>query len=439
MMTSIWNDFGFSDNPYNPRPIEANEEGEQLLVGRGTELRNIKARLSSSGTHPTLEGQNGVGKTSLATIALYQMFKSFRDGASQQAIIPASDPLQLTPSDHAVAFKKRVLFRVAQTMIEHHDLLRSRGYNIPDVSAIETWLNSPTASGWSGGFNLAGAAGVNAGASTNFNTGQGFAEDGFVSTVQQWLRDCFPTQASGAIVFVIDNLEILETSRAARQMLESLRDELLGLRGLRWVICGARGIMRSAASSPRLQGVLADPLEVAPLPDTVIPELIRSRIEVFSIDCDPLVPVDEHSFEHLYTVGNKNLRNAFKFSEDFSIWVSERGYDQISAQDLRDLLEIWMAEIADRYEEATTGITPTGWRVFDQLCSTGGFTSPSQYSEYGFESPQALRPYLKNLEDANLIESSVDDSDNRRKSISVSSSGWVVAYKRAGYQSQPAS
>lgn len=438
-MTSIWNDFGFSDNPYNPRPIEANEDGERLLVGRGTELRSIKARLSSSGTHPTLEGQNGVGKTSLATIALYQMFKSFRDGASQQAIIPVSDPLQLTPTDNAVAFKKRVLFRAAQTMIEHHALLRSRGYNIPDVSSIETWLNSPTASGWSGGFNLAGAAGVNAGASTTFNTGQGFAEDGFVSTVQQWLRDCFPTQSSGAIVFVIDNLEILETSRTARQMLESLRDELLGLRGLRWIICGARGIMRSAASSPRLQGVLADPLEVAPLPDAVIPELIRSRIEVFSIDGDPLVPIDEHSFEHLYTVGNKNLRNAFKFSEDFSIWISERGYADLSAQDLRDLLEIWMAEIAHRYEAATSGITPTGWRVFDQLCSAGGFTAPSQYSEYGFESPQALRPYLKNLEDANLIESSVDDSDNRRKSISVSSSGWVVAYKRAGYRAQSAS
>lgn len=433
-MTSIWNNFGFSDNPYNPRPIEANEEGETLLVGRSGELQKIKARISSSGTHPTLEGQNGVGKTSLASIALYQMFKGFKEGTSQQAIIPALYPLQLAPSDNAVAFKKRVLFRAAQTMIEHHELLRTRGYSVPDIGAIEAWLNSPTASGWSGGFNIIGAGGLSAGQSTSFNTGQGFSEDGFISTVQQWLRDCFPTQASGAFVFLIDNLEILETSRTARQLLESLRDEVLGLRGLRWIICGARGIMRSAASSPRLQGVLADPLEVNPLPDTAIPDLIRARISVFSIDKNPLVPVDEKSFEHLYAVGNKNLRNAFKFSEDFSIWLSERDNSNVSPDDVRLLLEIWMAEIADRYEEATSGITPTGWKVFDQLSGAGGFTSPSQYSEYGFESSQAMRPYLKNLEDANLIESSVDDSDNRRKSISVSSSGWVVAYKRSGYK-----
>lgn len=437
-MTSIWNDFGFSDNPYNPRPIEANDDGETLLVGRSLELKRLKARISSSGTHPTLEGQNGVGKTSLATIALYQMFKAFRDGSSQQAIIPAFDPLQLTTSDTAIGFKKRVLFRAAQTLIEHHALLKSRGYNIPDVSAIQNWLNSPTASGWSGGLSAAGIGGASIGGSTTFNTGQGFAEDGFISTVQQWLRDCFPTQASGAIVFVIDNLEILETSRAARQLLESLRDELLGIRGLRWIICGARGIMRSAASSPRLQGVLADPLDVGSLPDTAIPELIRARIGVFSIDPSPLIPVDERSFEHLYAIGNKNLRNAFKFSEDFSIWLSERDNAGLSQDDIHALLEIWMAEIADKYEEATSGITPTGWKVFDHLCNTGGFTSPSQFSEYGFENAQAMRPYLKNLEDANFIESSIDESDNRRKSISVSSSGWVVAYKRAGYRARGA-
>lgn len=433
-MTSIWNTFGFSDNPYNPRPIEPNDDGERLLVGRDSELRSVKARIASSGTHPTLEGQNGVGKTSLASIALYQMFKSFRDGTSQQAIIPATDPLQLTSSDNATSFKKRVLFRAAQTLIEHHALLRSKGFNIPEITAIERWLNSPSATGWSGGLNAFGLGGLSAGGSTTFNTGQGFAEDGFISTIQQWLRDCFPTQSSGGIVFVIDNLEILETSQAARQQLEALRDEVLGVRGLRWVLCGARGIMRSAASSPRLQGVLAEPLDIGPISEQSLSLLIHRRMEVFSFDGNPLVPVDAAGFEHLYRIGNKNLRNAFKFAEDFSMWLSERDTSTLSAEDVRGLLEIWMAEIADRYEQATSNLTPTGWRVFDELCQSGGFTAPSQHQSFGFETAQAMRPYLKSLEDANLIESSVDDTDNRRKTISVSSSGWVVAYKRAGYK-----
>ena len=42
----------------------------------------------------------------------------------------------------------------------------------------------------------------------------------------------------------------------------------------------------------------------------------------------------------------------------------------------------------------------------------------------------ALRPQVKTLEDAGLLLSSIDEKDQRRKTIEVSSKGYLVKYHR---------
>ena len=46
----------------------------------------------------------------------------------------------------------------------------------------------------------------------------------------------------------------------------------------------------------------------------------------------------------------------------------------------------------------------------------------------------ALRPQIKSLEDGQLVQSSKDDNDKRRKTIVVTPRGWLVNYKRTGYE-----
>ncbi|MCC6073672.1 ATP-binding protein [Pseudomonas sp. GCM10022188] len=432
---NLWNKLGFSDNPYSPRPIQGDEQGVKLLVGRDKELRRLTTYLKSSDTHPTLEGPNGVGKTSLVAVAGFLLKKEFSEGASQQALIPISEPFQLTVDDSAAVFKRRVLFRVAQAFIDNHDLLKSKGYNIPDSSNVARWLNSPILSTQGGGLNVAGVLGVTANSGSAANTSVGFSEDGFTTTVLTWLRECFPTSSSGGFICTIDNLELLETSKNARALLEGIRDEVLGVKGLRWVLCGARGITRSVASSPRLQGVLAEPILINPIADQYIENLITERLEVFKLDDEAIAPVDSRGFGHLYAVGGRNLRNAMKYSEDFSFWAVEHGAERSKSDDLYGLIEAWMAELADQYSADTSSVGGRAWGVFEKLASTGGNTSPSQYEEFGFESNQAMRPHLRSLEEANLIESAIDDTDNRRKTIGITSRGWIVNYMRSGFSS----
>lgn len=431
---SIWTDLGFTDNPYSPRPIVGNELGESILVGRDQELRQLMQYISSSDTHPTLEGANGVGKTSLVAVAGYKLFRNWTNGSTNQAIIPLNDPFQLTADVSAAEFKKQVLYRVAQAFIANHELLRQKGFNVPNVKAIEAWLNCPVLGGLGGGVSAAGLGGLNASKTEIANASAGFTEAGFSATVSEWLRECFPSSTSGGFLCVIDNLELLDTSRAARALLEAARDEVLGLQGLQWVLCGARGIIRSAASSPRLQGILAEPQIIHPIADEFVAPLVKSRLDAFAINDNAIVPVDAGGFGHLFNVGNRNLRNALKYSEDFSIWAVRHDLAHVRDPEKYTLLETWMAEVSDQYLLDTSGVGNRAWQVFDQLVAVGGSTSPSDFADFGFESNQAMRPHLRSLEEANLLESSIDETDNRRKTIAVTSRGWIVNYRRSGYE-----
>lgn len=430
---TVWTDLGFRGNLYQIDPVPANAEGERLLVGRDEELTRLRMYLTSSTTHPTVEGQNGVGKSSLVAVAGFQVKRDFEQGRTKQLLIPLRERFQLDTATTADAFARRVYFDVADAFVENHDLLKSTGRTVPDVGDVREWLRSPLFTSRQGGVQVLGS-GPSYGQGTSPNDSAGFSEAGFRATVESWLRDVFPSDEDGGFICVLDNLELLLTVQGARGLLESLRDSLLSKPGLRWVLCGARGIMRGAASSSRLQGVLSDPMDLRPIPDDLVAEVVARRIEVFQERLDSYAPVEPDGFRHLYEVGNRNLRNALKYCEDFTFWQQTDHAFPDTPEDKRALLEVWMSVVAEEYLNATEGVGRRGWEVFDGIVEMGGTASPSDYEELGFESTQAFRGQVKALEDAQLVESSVDDSDRRRRSIEITGRGWIVRYQRSGYE-----
>ena len=428
---SLWTDLGFRSSPYETDPIPATEEGNQLLVGREKEIVKLGRYLTSSALHPTVEGDNGVGKSSLVAITGYRLKTQFSTGASAHAVIPLPRSFQLSASDTSTSFAQRVLYEVAQAFIENHDLLKSRGHNAPSVGAVNEWLNSPVFKSKGGGGSILGS-GVQAHWGGEPNTSQGFADAGFVTTVTRWLRACFPARESGGFLGVIDNLELLETSKTARSLLEAMRDDVLDLPGLLWVLCGARGIVRTGASSPRLEGRLTEPLELDPVADSDVHKAIERRIDVFRVVDNAVAPVGPDGFKHLYEVLHRNLRNALKYSEDFAFWIVDHEASWTEEQ-VRDLLDVWLTEQADKAHDATR-LGERAWGVFDGIAQGGGAVSPSEFSSFGFNSYAAMRPHVLNLEEAQLVVSTVDDSDKRRKTIGLTPRGWLVRYARNDYK-----
>jgi hypothetical protein len=429
----MWDELGFSESPYATTALPPSERGDILLVGRDRELESLLNTLRYTSRHATIEGDNGVGKTSLVAIAAYRAKQERLQREKAQFLLPLEGTFQLSPDDTVDAFRRRVAFQVARAFIREHAVLRAANLNVPDVDEIDRWLNSPLFRSAGGGVSILGS-GVSGERSTDPNTSTGFSEDGFVATIERWLDQCFPGSLTGGFICVLDNLELLETSQAARQQLERLRDSVLAQKGLRWVLCGATGVVRSAASSPRLEGHLADPINLEPIPDDVVAEVVSRRLDVFSIRTDAYAPVEPDGFKYLYDVLNRNLRNALRYAEEFALGMVRGSARPGIPEEKVVLLRDWLRQAADRHHRDTHGVGRRAWEVFEGLVVLDGRCSPGDYEQFGFNSPMAMRPHIRSLEEANLVQSAIDDTDHRRKTIAITPRGWLVQYKLSNYE-----
>jgi hypothetical protein len=315
---------------------------------------------------------------------------------------------------------------IASHFIKNESNLRARLDIQFNLRPLEIWLENPLM--LNGSISIAGS-GVGGGKSVN--DASGFDHHGFFALVDRLLSTAF--RDDGGVICTLDNLEILDTSQVARQRLEALRDDLFNKRGLRWVVCGARGIVRSVADSGRLQGRLQEPLEISPLPKDAIEDLISTRSQEYSIARTSVPPVGFKSFMHIFEILNENLRDALKFSGDFSVWLYENEQFKPDPEHLHEMFEVWLAEVSDAYLKAIK-IPPRAWQLFDDVCGQGGSFSPSDYASFGFNSQQHMRGEVTKLEKTRLVNSEIDESDNRRKILNVTAKGWLLRHQRSGYK-----
>ncbi len=429
MHFSIWSQFGFRENPYDNEGLPGNEVGDSLLVGRDKEVGEIQRAVASGGTHPALEGPAGIGKTSMLAVAGYRMLTASIEQQAGTLYLPARTFFQA--SESAGDFEEQVFREIAQTMIENAEAFRKAALEVPDISELNKWLNAPQYRSAS-----ASAAGFGGGGGSTPNTGAGYAGSGFPAKVKAELARCFPTDGSGAIICVLDNLELLQTSQQARETLEELRDPVFQTRGLRWILCGARGIVNRARSD-RLSGFFAAPIKLAPLPDEDSIELIRRRIEYFG-DEGSYPPVTPSGFEYLYRALHFNLRDALAHAQSFADWMYgefiAKGKDLPEPGEQQTLLENWLTYQAEDAEKDATNVQPRHWQFFDHLARDGGRCKAAEFEHYEFNTQQQMGAAATALVNANLVIRETDPDNAARNIHSITPQGWLVFFKRNGYQ-----
>jgi hypothetical protein len=231
-MPTIYEDWSFSENPFTTRPLQPNDTGMRLLVGREMEICSVLRKLTAPPKSVTIEGANGIGKTSLINIAVHRAYQDFLQSKSSELLIPCGKTFQLDSNSTADSFVQTVLFEIAQTLITHTASLKENGSKLPAQSDVAKWLNSPQLTSWQCGIQVV-VAGASGGRTNETNTGAGFELSGFRKLVSEWLASAFPGGRGGGVVCILDNLELTETSVRAKQLLESLRDEILTLDGVR--------------------------------------------------------------------------------------------------------------------------------------------------------------------------------------------------------------
>lgn len=433
-MSSVYSKWGFKRNPFTTVALQPDAEGERLLVGRDADVAALVRLLEAPPKCVTLEGANGVGKTSLINVAVHRAYSRFVQGEQGDLLIPCSRPFQLDSASSVDEFVDGVYFEVAQTLLQYTEQLKARQLDLPQNHAVSKWLNSPHLTSWQGGVQVL-VAGASAGRTSETNTSSGFARSGFRRTIDQWLKAAFPTFTGGGVVCIIDNLELVETSARARALLENLRDTILMVPGLRWVLCGSAGIVRSVASTPRLEGMLHRPIEVSGIDAKHAQAVLSSRISAFSSTSTPgYLPLVPEDFEELYECLRANLRNTLSKSDDYCMWADLQGVAPEVAAEKRARFAEWLEqECTEAGVAAGKGLGQRAWETFDVAVSLNdGSFSPSEFADFGFESSQALRPSVRDLENVGLLVSSQDDTDRRRKTVQVTAKGWLVARWRSG-------
>ncbi|MFG2395878.1 hypothetical protein [Streptomyces lydicus] len=361
------------------------------------------------------------------TIANYRMKRNSDKGRSP-LLLPLGEGFQLTTKDDVSALEFKIYRAVAEAFIRYRDELREWGYDAPKVRDVNKWMNSPTVKSVSAGASFAGFA-LTGARSESVNTSVGFAETGLAKTVRNWMRTCFDPQGCGYFVCVLDNLELLASSASARQALEEMRDTILAEPGLRWVICGARGVVRTAASSPRLHGRLCHPIEVEPLSMDDAIRALEARIGEYSTGGTP--PVGPIGFRYLYEILKCNLRNALQKCEDFSFWLHDEGiFDADDSEHIKQL-ESWLTVRSAEYAH-NPNISMVGWRLLDELVDNGGSCNFEDFESFNFSDAREMRQHAEELKGQNLIEMNAGDAG--MDGAVVAPNGWFARFSRSGYK-----
>jgi DNA-binding MarR family transcriptional regulator len=183
-------------------------------------------------------------------------------------------------------------------------------------------------------------------------------------------------------------------------------------------------------SSPRLEGFLHAPIEVGGVDDALSAEIYRSRLTAYvdSEAQDAYMPLCLEDFEALYNILHRNLRSTLGRADNFCQWVAEQNLPQ-TLDEKRSAFSEWLnAEASAALTAAQSALKPRAWEVFSVAIGLGGVFSPSDFQEFAFNSSMALRPHVKDLEDAGLLVSTQDEGDKRRKTIQVTPKGWLVKY-----------
>ncbi|MFK5979531.1 MAG: hypothetical protein QM488_11655 [Rhizobiaceae bacterium] len=398
-------------------------EGENLIVGREDEVRKIVRRIQESNKIPTIEGPNGIGKTSTINIALHRVFEESKSDTAMPMFIPCRCPFQIGRGKDLDEFLDEFYLHVALTLIENEDILRAPpGHTkAPIDQNIKTFIESPIIRSFTGSI-----LGNGLGYSATPNTGKGWERVGFRVAIEEWLKLLFPTSDAGAVVCVIDNLEILQSSKVAKEVIEALRDTAFSVSGVKWVLCGSSGVVRGVASSPRMVGWIQKPLNITELSDNVGGCVYDKRIAAFKGTGGTKLPLTQENFITLFDIFNGNVRFTLDEAGSFCTWIFDE-YEDLSNIPAA-IFETWIqGELETNYDEVFAVFGDTEKDVFRKVCQFE-LIKLSDAQTLGVEGEAQLQKILEKFVSIGLITPSLDQDEPKDTVYEISPKALKLEY-----------
>ena len=419
---SIYKDWGLIENPFKTVALQNNKIDSNLLVGREDVLKRLKNRIRTGPNVVTIEGENGIGKTSLVNISCFRLTQDFLNKTLDELYIQCNTIFQLDETTDNEDFLDYVYFNIGQTFILNKDIIRKNGINLDEMQSMEDYLNTYNMTA----INL-GAFGFSGGESIELNQSKAFDKIGFRKTINKWLTELTTSKVSGHIICFIDNLELLKTSLNARNKIEFLRDKILNKTGLRWILSGATGIIHGVVSSARLSSILYEPIELEGLSKQYGKEIYLRRIETYSAGNSIDIPLTIVGFQILLDIMGGNIRYALNYADNYCMWIIDQNLKLDTNENKNVALLEWIRQYAGKIHDSfSDNIKPKGRKFFIRIAEHQSSFAYNQYELFGFKSSQEMQPYIQQLENINLIQSLRSDGNGNRKEIAITSKGMLL-------------
>ncbi len=306
----MWKDLGFTDSPYDARPLRPVPDDVDLLVGRNEEAISLYTALDLSREGVlVLSGPPGVGKTSFLNIQ--QHLLSTDRAPFGPRLLPAMQLCPIYPGDDAKAIALRALDALIASVETHCSLAKAK--IPPQTKKLVKWAKS-TGGGFEIGLQLFGFGGT-VGRTTTLPP---VTESSFesiadaVAVVVYEVREILHFE--GALL-ILDNIENLP-DRKLQDVLLTFRDTLFMTPLAWWIIIGQSGLASLIQTlEPRLSDRLAGTgLELRPLTFEELETAIARRVARFNLAKEAKSPLPESIHRELYDASRGEIRFVFKYS-----------------------------------------------------------------------------------------------------------------------------
>lgn len=410
--------FGYRANPFDTTALKCDENGERLLVGREAEIAGLVRRITTTTKIPTVEGANGIGKTSIINVANFKISRNSYDDSSLPLFIPCRCIFQLHSETNIDEFEESFYIEIAQTLVENSEFLRPPpGHtSAPRLGDLKEYISEGKSRSYS-----ASALGFGGGtAKTNHET-YAFRRVGFRKKVTDLLEQMFP---SGGVLCVIDNLELMKSSEAARELVEVLRDRIFSLKGVRWVLCGASGVVRGVASSPRMVGWMHNPINVQNVDHEKAGDLYDARLSICAGGETKQLPISRSEFIELFEIMNGNTRFVLNEADDYCNYVFDCEFENNDPESIDD----WLVNDMDLlYADIFLEASPDDHYLFESACQLEIFKASDRF-EMGVSEQSKFLEKIASLAKNGLITVSLDLEDIDQKVYELTAKAYKLQY-----------
>jgi hypothetical protein len=228
-----------------------------------------------------------------------------------------------------------------------------------------------------------------------------------------------------------------------------LRDRLFAVSGLRWVFCGANGVIHSLAASERLGSFLNTPvIDVAHVQTSALEPLFHVRFKEFAMvdeaDAWARLPLRLSDIQAPYRIVNFSLRDLLALSDEYCEEIHRKGIILIGEDHKTRRFEKWLeAATIMRYQKLSSRLPADAWVILDLAMSDdfkgifgiGDFDSLNQNSRVGI-AKSTFEKRLRDLVKNGLVSKTIDDEKSSktdgfsREVFTVTAKGALVHYAR---------